>query len=299
MKFGSVKTPQHMDLSLPPDHRGTKKVLANLKDENLDNKALKIYVGRAKWNRTDLKGFYPKGTKDELAYYASQFNALEFNAPFYRIFSAEQFALWHDKTPRGFKFFPKLNQEISHWRRLNNTKAVVDHYLYNASNLKDKLGTVFLQMHANFAPKDFDSVVRFIEEWPKAIPLAVEFRHGDWFQDEAVSKDLYQLFEAHHIANGIVDTLGRRDLLHMRLTNSTAFVRFVGANHPSDFTRLDTWIDRLNHWKLQGIKEIDFFVHQHIESESPLLSAYFIKKLNQTLGSNLKIPNENVQETLF
>ena len=234
-----------------------------------------------------------------MGYYSSQFNAIELNATFYRIFPAEQFAKWYDKTPAGFKFFPKLNQEISHWKRLNETNAVVDNYLYNASNLKEKLGTIFLQMHSNFAPKDFDKVVHFVEAWPKEIPLAIEFRHTNWYNDNAIAEELYQLLEVNNISNVIVDTAGRRDLLHMRLTNATAFVRYVGANHQSDYSRLDDWVERLKLWKAQGIKEIDFFIHQNIEKESPLLSGYFIKKLNAELECNLTIPNQETQNTLF
>ena len=87
--------------------------------------------------------------------------------------------------------------------------------------------------------------------------------------------------------------------MHMRLTNSRAFVRYVGANHASDYTRLDDWVERLKHWKDNGIEEIDFFVHQNIEKESPLLSAYLIKKLNAELGTDLKIPNEEQQQKLL
>ena len=295
MKFGSVNNPEDIDFTLPQDHPQTAKVLNKVKDDNVAD----VFVGCAKWNRADLKGFYPKGIKDELVYYASQFNSIEMNATFYRIFPAEQFAKWYDKTPKGFKFFPKLNQEISHWKRLHNTEDIVNNYLINASNLKEKLGTVFLQMNNNFAPKDFDRVVSFIENWPKEIPLAVEFRHANWFADASVSEDLYQLLETNNISNIIVDTAGRRDMLHMRLTNATAFVRYVGANHKSDYTRLDDWVDRLKIWQDQGVKEIDFFIHQNIEKESPLLSAYFIKKLNQKLGSSLTIPNEAWQQLLF
>ncbi len=295
MKFGSVDNPQDINFILPKDHPDTKRVLDEVKDDNIPE----IYVGCAKWNRADLKGFYPRGTKDELAYYSTQFNAIELNATFYRIFPAEQFSTWYSKTPSGFKFFPKLNQEISHWKRLQDTKEVVEHYLYNASNLNEKLGTVFLQMHSNFAPKDFDRVVFFVENWPKTIPLAVEFRHTKWYNDKAVANDLYQLLEQYNISNVIVDTAGRRDLMHMRLTNATAFVRYVGANHSSDYSRLDDWVMRLKSWKTQGIKEIDFFIHQNIEKESPLLSAYFIKKLNKELGYALTIPNNNNQQELF
>ncbi|WP_372936398.1 DUF72 domain-containing protein [Seonamhaeicola sp.] len=293
MKFGSVNNPQDIDFTLPPDHPETIQVLNKVKS---NNSSLEVYVGCAKWNKADLKGFYPRGTKDELGYYSKQFNSIELNATFYRIFPAEQFAKWYDKTPENFKFFPKLNQEISHWKRLNDTKEVVEHYLYNASNLKEKLGTVFLQMHNNFAPKDFDRVVTFVENWPKEVPLAIEFRHTNWYNDENVSKELYELLETNNISNIIVDTAGRRDLMHMRLTNPTAFVRYVGANHDSDYTRLDDWVKRLKIWKRQGVKEINFFIHQNIEKESPLLSAYFIKKLNAVLGCSLKIPNEDKQE---
>ncbi|MBD0822745.1 DUF72 domain-containing protein [Aestuariibaculum marinum] len=295
MKFGSVDNPQNIDFSLPADHPDTIKNLNKFKDDNVPE----IYVGCAKWNRADLKGFYPRGTKDELVYYSSQFNSIELNATFYRIFPAEQFETWYKKTPENFKFFPKLNQEISHWKRLQETTDVVNHYLNNAANLKEKLGTIFLQMHNNFSPKDFDRVVKFAESWPKEMPLAMEFRHTDWYNDASVAEELYQLLEANDVSNIIVDTAGRRDLMHMRLTNATAFVRYVGANHHSDYTRLDDWIERIRLWSEQGVKEIDFFIHQNIEKESPLLSAYFIKKLNSELGYKLKIPNDDEQPSLF
>jgi uncharacterized protein YecE (DUF72 family) len=295
MKFGSAQNPETIDFTLPDDHPDTKRVLNKVKDDNIPD----VYVGCAKWNKADLKGFYPRGTKDELAYYATQFNSIELNATFYRIFPAEQFATWHKKTPEGFKFFPKLNQEISHWKRLQDTQEVVGNYLYNASNLKEKLGTVFLQMHNNFSPKDFDRVEAFVENWPKEIPLAIEFRHTDWYNDKDIAENLYALLEVNNISNIIVDTAGRRDIMHMRLTNATAFVRYVGANHETDYTRLDDWIKRIKLWKEQGIKEIDFFIHQNIEKESPLLSAYFIKKLNSELGYSLTVPNESGQQSLL
>ena len=78
--------------------------------------------------------------------------------------------------------------------------------------------------------------------------------------------------------------------MHMRLTNNEAFIRFVGANHESDYTRLDDWVIRLQKWVSQGLKNIHFFIHQNVEVESPLLSAYFIQKLNSALSLDLKIP---------
>ena len=88
-------------------------------------------------------------------------------------------------------------------------------------------------------------------------------------------------------------------MLHMRLTTPTAFIRYNGANHESDYTRLDDWIDRLENWMDEGLQNIYFFVHQNLEKASPLLSAHFIKKANERFGTDLHIPQMDKPETLF
>lgn len=298
MKFGKVDHPEMIDFTIPQTHEDTIRVL----NEQRNDDPLSIYVGCAKWNKADLKGFYPRGTKDELEYYSRQFNCIELNATFYRNFPAQQFEKWYDKTPDNFKFFPKLGQEISHWKRLNGVGDVVNSYIDNFSHLREKLGTIFLQLHANFGPKNFKTLENFIVSWPKGLPLAVECRHTDWFTDETISKDYFQLLEDNNVANVLVDTAGRRDMMHMRLTNNEAFIRYVGANHSTDYNRLDDWSNRLQEWKDLGLKKIHFFVHQNLEKESPLLTAHFIKNINQIFGTELKIPNEekeNPQTNLF
>ncbi|WP_027392917.1 DUF72 domain-containing protein [Aquimarina latercula] len=293
MKFGKVEHPENINFVLPEDHQDTLKVLQ--KEGSND---VSVYVGCAKWNKQDLKGFYPRGTKDELHYYSRQFNCIELNATFYRIFSEDQFKKWYDKTPEGFKFFPKLVQNISHLKRLNeDVQPYVDQYVANAVHLKEKLGTIFLQMHSNFAPKYFERVIRFVEKWPKELSLAIEFRHRDWFNDEVVASELYDLLESSDVSNIITDSAGRRDLLHMRLTNKEAFIRYVGANHETDYTRLEEWVARLKTWKDQGIEDIHFFVHQNIEKESPLLSKFFIELINNRLNTKLNLPNHSSDGT--
>ncbi|TMM57375.1 DUF72 domain-containing protein [Maribacter algarum] len=287
MKFGKVEQPERIDFTMPDDHPDTEVILAKTKDDGSPS----IFVGCAKWNRQDLKQFYPRGTKDELAYYATQFNCIELNATFYRIFPAETYQKWYNKTPENFKFFPKIVQNVSHLRRLNDQAyPILDEYLKVTSNLKDKLGTIFLQMHGNFGPKNWDRVVRFVEYWPKEFQLSMEFRHTDWFNDEKVAQELYYLLQENNISNTLVDTAGRRDIMHMRLTNNEAFIRYVGANHTTDYSRLDDWVEKLADWTDKGLKNIHFFVHQNMELESPLLSVKFIEKLNKKLGCNLHIP---------
>lgn len=287
MKFGKVDNPGELDLSLPEDHPGT---IVTLNKFIESEKELEVSVGCAKWNRQDLKKFYPRGTKDELEYYATQFNSIELNAFFYRIFPPEQVTKWKEKSTDGFKFYPKVPQIISQFRRLKNIDRELEDYLHSVSQFEEKLGSCFLQMHPTFSPKSWDDFVNFVEQWPKQVPLSVEFRDIRWYEGQ-VADELYHLLEENNIATIITDTAGRRDLMHMRLTNPTCFIRYTGANHKSDYSRLDDWVIRLKDWKEQGLKEINFFVHQNMELESPLLARYFIEKLNKALELDVQLPN--------
>ncbi len=294
MKFGQVEDPSQIDFTLPKDHSATAEILKQNK-KGLEN----ISIGCAKWNKTDLKGFYPKGTKDELTYYATQFNSIELNATFYGMPSPDQVITWKDKTPENFKFFPKITNTVSHFRRLLNIDDVVTQFATSVMNFDEKLGMVFLQLHDNFKPKDFDRLEKFINNWPKEIPLAVELRNNEWFDNEDVFEKTMKLFEENNITNIIVDTAGRRDMLHMRLTTPNAFIRYVGANAESDYARLDDWLERIKIWKEQGLQNLYFFVHQNVEKASPLLSAHFIKNLNQEFGTSIPVPEMADSKTLF
>lgn len=300
MQFGKVEDPSIIDFTLPADAHETSGILA----ANKPHQDFKAFVGCAKWNKADLKGFYPKGTKDELTYYSTQFNSIELNATFYGMPGSEQVITWAQKTPADFKFFPKITNTVSHFKRLINVKEPVEVFCDAISNFEDKLGMAFLQLHDNFKPKDFDRLKIVIQEFPKVIPLAVEVRNGEWFSNAGIANEFSKLFEDNGITNIIVDTAGRRDMLHMRLTTSTAFIRFVGANDDViDKKRLDEWIERIVIWKEQGLQNLYFFVHQNVELSSPLFSAYFIEKLNKAIGTDLKIPvvaNGNTPDpTLF
>lgn len=288
MKFGKVTHPELVEFTLPPDHPDTLRVLNASKSE----RNLEVFVGCAKWNRSDLKGFYPRGTKDELSYYSRQFNAIEMNATFYKMPDWKQVETWKNKTPEGFRFFPKVTDLITHYRRLINVQEPIENFCDAISNFENRLGMVFMQLHENFAPKDFDRLKGVLEQFPKAIPLAVEVRNEAWFADQEISRQYTALLEQLNMSNILVDTAGRRDMLHMRLTSPAAFIRYVGANHSSDTKRLDEWVERIAEWKEQGLQQLYFFVHQNVEVESPLLAAHFISRLNQKLGLSLHIPEK-------
>lgn len=288
MKFGKVDDPSIVDFTIPQ----TPKATFDLLEKHKSGDPLEISVGCAKWNRKDLKGFYPRGTKDELAYYSTQFNSIELNATFYNTPSKAQVETWKEKTTDGFRFFPKIPNSISHYSRLLNTDQKVQEFVDSTALFDEKLGMAFLQMIDNFKPKNFDRLSSFLENFPKGYPLAVEVRNTEWFS-EPVEEQFYSLLERTGMTNVLVDTAGRRDMMHMRLTTPVAFVRFVGANHPSDYTRLDDWVDTIAQWKAAGLQQLNFFIHQNVELESPRLAAHFIQKLNRKLGSSLPIPKTN------
>lgn len=292
MKFGKVEDPSKVDFTLPKDHPRTKEVLSHNRG-GLEN----ISVGAAKWNKTDLKGFYPRGTKDELTYYSTQFNSIELNGTFYGMPAPEQILTWKDKTPANFKFFPKITSTISHYRRLIDITDHVTQFASAVLNFEEKLGMVFLQLHDNYQPKDYSRLEKFVKDWPEEVPLAIELRNAEWFADEEIFNTTCELFEKYRITNIIVDTPGRRDMLHMRLTAPNTFIRYVAAGTEIDYARLDEWVKRLTKWKKEGLQNMYFFVHQGFENNEPLLSAYLIRKMNETWKTDLHIPKMAAEST--
>src|SRR5690606_34721605 len=123
------------------------------------------------------------------------------------------------KTPEGFKFFPKLNRLISHYKRLLDVEQPVEEFCNAISAFGDRLGMAFLQLHDNFQPKDFDRLEKMLNAFPKGIPLGVELRNAAWFTDKQIATAYTESLVKLNFANIIVDTPGRRDLLHMRLSS--------------------------------------------------------------------------------
>lgn len=294
MKFGKVDDPSLVDFTLPATHPETYPVLNRFDT----NEPFEVYVGCAKWNKTDLKGFYPKGTKDELEYYAKQFNSIELNATYYNTPSKDQILKWKEKTTPNFKFFPKITQSISHYSRLLNTDQKVMAFTDAVAMLEEKLGMIFLQMHENFKPKDFDRLAHFLQTFPIGFPLAVEVRNEEWFADQTIFNNYCQLLEQTNKTNIIVDTAGRRDMLHMRLTSPVAFVRYVSANDDSDEKRLNDWLDIIEDWRANGLQQLYFFIHQNLELESPMIATQFIKKVNDRFNLDVPYPGKDTP-TLF
>lgn len=292
MRFGklSQKELDGLDLSLPPDHPGTTKLLADRKKEDSPG----VYVGCAKWGRKEWVGqIYPEGTKDKdfLSEYVKHFNSIEINASFYNA-KRTNFEKWAEEGVEGFKFCPKVTRLISHIKRLNNAEEITDYFLDAIQIFGDNLGLSFLQLPENFSPGKFEVFQNFIEYLPDDTPLSIELRHPEWFSDEVVSNETYDLLQSNNISLVITDVAGRRDCLHQRLTTPETFIRFNGYDlHPSDYSRMDEWALKIKDWLDAGLKSCYFFMHQEDEKNTPISADYMIKKLNEVCDLDLKRPD--------
>jgi uncharacterized protein YecE (DUF72 family) len=292
MDFGKVTSEELelVDFKLPADREETTRLLTQQKN----NDDPKVYVGCAKWGRKDWIGkIYPKGTKeaDFLSHYSKHFNCIELNATFYRLPTRSQTMSWKNKVGPDFQFCPKFSQGITHIRRLKDAAEITDRFLDGISGFENNLGPVFLMPHPGMSPKTLETIQLFIESLPKDLRVFVELRHADWFKNEEAFKKIFDIFESQRAGSVITDAAGRRDCVHMRLTTPDAFIRFVGNGlHPTDYTRVDDWVNRIDVWMKQGIRNVYFFMHQHEELHSPELSKYVIEQLNAKCSTHINVP---------
>jgi len=302
MDFGKVQEAAlaSIDFSLAPDPASNNKVLRGNPFAQV-----KTYLGCAKWGRPDWVGsLYPRGTKEKdfLDNYVRHYNSIELNATHYKNYDGGTIRKWADKAgKRKFLFCPKMLNGVTHFGSLNGKQPLTNDFLKNIVEFGEHLGPLFIQFSDSFSPKRKEELFDYLKGLPTDLTFFVEVRHPDWFADAAASEALFTVLRETGLGAVITDTAGRRDCAHMHLTIPKTFIRFVGNSlHPTDYTRIDDWAERLLQWKEKGLKEMYFFMHMHDEAKSPELTAYLADTFNRLCGFNLEkpvlLPPEN---TLF
>lgn len=294
MEFGRVNPEElaAVDFTLPPDPELTINTLKAAKS----NQSLQVHVGCAKWGRKEWIGqIYPPKTKEAnfLDEYVKHFDCIELNATFYNVYGPDTIAKWKAKAESNphFKFCPKFSQSISHIRRLKNAEDITTSYYEGIMAFGDKLGPLFLQLSDNYTPKSFPELKAYLEQLPKDVPVFVELRHKEWFAVQENRDKVFAMLRDLNVGAVITDATGRRDVVHMNLPTPHAFIRFVGNGlHPTDYARVDEWMERIKQWQQLGLQSVWFLMHQHEEEFSPKLADYVVEKLNEALGMQLKRP---------
>lgn len=292
MEFGRVheKELDKVDFSLPAEPAFNKKVL---KGKPIKNS--KVYVGCAKWGRTEWVGkIYPPKTKEKdfLKHYVEHYNCIELNATHYKIYGATGIAKWKEKAAgKDFLFCPKMYQGVTHRGSLKGKEFITNEFFRGIVAFEKHLGPIFVQVSDSFSPNRRKELFDYLGSLPKDLQFFLEVRHPGWFAKEDVQKELFETLSGLNMGAVITDTAGRRDCAHMHLTVPKTFIRYVGNSlHPTDYTRCDAWVKRMKYWLDKGIKELFFFMHMHDEAMSPELTVYLVDKMNKECGLKLIKP---------
>ena len=242
-----------------------------LDDESVDVDR-RLRLGTCGWSHPDWKGvFYPPGTKDELAYYASRFDAVEVDTTYYRLPSARMVSSWYRRTPEGFLFCPKLPGEITHERKLVDVGDLVAQFAEVISLLQAKLGPILVQLHPSFPADELPRLARFLRELPADFRYVVEFRHRSWLK-AVDARDLLRelgvgIAMAHHPWYPRFQEV-TTDFAYLRLLGRrNVFPNFAEVHRPQDDV-LREWAEVLKAY-LARVTRTLVFANNQFEGHSP------------------------------
>jgi uncharacterized protein YecE (DUF72 family) len=304
MDFGKLEDISEVDFTLPPDNPFTEITLKNFGFAQFPTS--RIYIGPPVWANKDWVGkIYPSNAKEKdfLYYYSRQFNTIELNVTHYQIPSEATILKWKEAVPENFKFCPKFPQIISHDKMLLGAESLTDEFCSNILGLGENLGTTFLQLSPTFEPKHLRNLEQFLKLLPENFPVAVEFRHQNWFKNTQIWQETSEILASLNVGTVITDVAGRRDVLHQTFTAPIFTLRFVGNElHETDFRRVDAWCSRLINWLENGLQTAYIFVHCGENKLAPELTRYWIRQLKTLTNADLiepQIREKVVQVSLF
>ena len=151
----------------------------------------RIHIGLSGYSYKPWQGaglLYPEKLKSSefLRYYAGRFKTVELDGVWYRLPTEQMVQGWLDQTPSSFIFSPKAHRQITHMHRLRqDTLPFVQMMLARLAPLikHNRLGPILLQLPPNFR-RDDDRLKTFLEQVPRAVRWALEFRHESWHVQE-------------------------------------------------------------------------------------------------------------------
>jgi uncharacterized protein YecE (DUF72 family) len=208
-------------------------------------------IGTMGFSYADWVGaFYPSGTKpgEFLEHYARHFNAVELDTTFHAIPPAGRVRHWAGVTPTNFRFSVKTPRTVTHELPLSRAGDEMRRFLDVARELGEKLAVVLLQFPPSFSIATEAALRTFLDELPRDVRYAVEFRHPSWDTPKTAA-----MCSAHHICLVAADYV--HEPLPIRLTSDFLYLRFVGEHHrfkQQDREQIDP-TQRLNWW----IQQID------------------------------------------
>lgn len=206
--------------------------------------------------------------------------------------SADNVTRWAAEAAPGFRFALKTPGVITHERQLAGAEALTAEWIERLRTLQaaDVLGPTLLQLPPFFAGRQFADLARFVEAWPKDLPLAVEPRHDDYFDESASEAEFDALLREHAADRALFDS---RALFHappddpierasqgrkpnpprrITVTGSRPFLRFVGRNNLRLVTKwVNEWADVIAAWIGEG-RQPYVFCHAPDDTLAPVFA---------------------------
>ena len=229
------------------------------------------YAGTSGYSYKEWKGlFYPSDISNDamLAFYAERLSTVEVNNTFYRMPKRNVVQSWGDAVPDHFRFSIKASRRITHQMRLKECEESVGILAKQLEVLGDKLGAVLFQLPP-FLKFEAERLTAFLAIVPKALPIALEFRHASWFNAET-----YDALHAHGAALCLTED-GELPLPDRDATTNWTYVRLRKPSYTDE--ALTSWKQRIV--AADVTKAFTFFKHED-EAGGPPLAARFLEIAN-------------------
>ncbi len=160
---------------------------------------------------------------------------------------------WKTRTPDDFLFVVKLNQMITHRKKLVEVHALLDEYLRSVDHLQEKLGPILVQLPPKVKVNP-SNLHKFLNLCPRSYHWAVEFRHDSWLCEET-----YEVLRNHKAALVIHDLIED----HAReITADFVYLRFHGpVKYAGCYTQkqLRAWSEQIREYLAQGLNVYAYF----------------------------------------
>lgn len=227
-----------------------------------------IYAGTSGYSYKEWKGhFYPERTpaKDMLAYYAERLPAVEINNTFYRLPKESVLDAWASQVPETFRFSVKASRRITHFKRLKDTDEETAYLLRALGTLGSLLGVILFQLPPNLK-KDRERLVAFLDLLPERAPVAFEFRHPSWFDE-----DIVDVLRERQTALCLADTDEGDETPTLLNTGPLGYLRLRRADYSDE--DLAGWVERVRD---QGWEQAFVFFKHEDEAAGPRMAERFL-----------------------
>ena len=227
----------------------------------------KLHIGLSGYDYKEWQGeglFYAPAVKRAgfLADYARQFNSLEANGTFKRVPTESTITKWIDSTGDDFIVSPKMVQNVTHFKRLNEDAIEIAKEFVKVLeplNKASKLGPILVQLPPNLK-RDDARLEAFLTAMPTGdgFRWAFEFRNQSWACNEVAN-----ILKKHRAAFVSAET--DKEDGHDFDTADFVFIRLRRLTYSE--SQLQTWAKRVDDHLKEG-KEC-FVYCRHKDTEMP------------------------------